>query len=154
MIFDPRTMYLLLFKWPVYIVTRWKTCINLKTSPPHFCSCPKPEPGFPTPYVVVFVVFNGLRWEVVSIVCFVDTGGIVDHHRLNILFITILVNFLVQNIQPKSKIFQKLQLNSGFIVPKHFLDYLAFHTWWKLIQRRVARTKFDIYVFIIQDFRL
>ena len=25
---------------------------------PHFCACPKPEPGFPTSYVVVFFVFK------------------------------------------------------------------------------------------------
>ena len=34
-------------------------------------------------------VFNELRWEV--IVCFVDIGGIVDHHCLNFLFIIALV---------------------------------------------------------------
>ena len=34
-------------------------------------------------------LFNGLRWEVV--VCFVDIGGIVDHQRLNFLFIRWLV---------------------------------------------------------------
>ena len=28
---------------------------------PHFCACPKPGPGFPTSYVVVFVVLNDLR---------------------------------------------------------------------------------------------
>jgi hypothetical protein len=37
-------------------------------------------------YVVVFFVFGDLRWDV--IVCFVDIGGIVDHHCLNCLFIT------------------------------------------------------------------
>jgi hypothetical protein len=37
-----------------------------------FCSCPKPGAGFPLAYVIVFFVFNGLRWEVV--VCFVDLG--------------------------------------------------------------------------------
>ena len=41
----------------------------------------------------------------------------------------------------------------GFIAPKT-LNYLAFQsfdferTWWRLIQTRVVRTKFDIYVFI------
>ena len=28
---------------------------------PHFSACPKPEPGFPRPYVMVFFVFYGLR---------------------------------------------------------------------------------------------
>ena len=42
----------------------------------------------------------------------------------------------------------------GFITPKS-LDYLAFQyfdfesTWWSLFQKRVMRTKLDIYVFII-----
>jgi len=41
----------------------------------------------------------------------------------------------------------------GFIAPKTF-NYLAFQsfdfgrTWWRLFQKRVVRTKFDIYVFI------
>jgi hypothetical protein len=33
----------------------------------------------------VFVVFSELRWEV--IVCFADIDGIVEYHRLNVLFI-------------------------------------------------------------------
>jgi len=37
------------------------------------------------PYVVVFIVFNVLRREVV--VRFVDIGGIVEIHCLNFLFI-------------------------------------------------------------------
>jgi hypothetical protein len=40
----------------------------------HFCACPKPGPGFPTPYVVVFV-FGGFRLRREMIVCFVDIGG-------------------------------------------------------------------------------
>jgi hypothetical protein len=38
------------------------------------------------------------------------------------------------------------------IAPKH-LNYLAFdfeRTWWRLFQKRVVRTKFDIYVFILE----
>ena len=34
-------------------------------TPPYFCTCFKPEPGIPSPYVVVFLLFNDLRWEVV-----------------------------------------------------------------------------------------
>ena len=33
---------------------------------PHFCACPKPGPGFPTPYFVVLFVFYDLRREVVA----------------------------------------------------------------------------------------
>jgi len=54
---------------------------------PHFCACHKPGPGFPTSYVVVFYVFNEMRRGVV--VCFVNIGGIVDHHSLNVLFKTL-----------------------------------------------------------------
>ena len=47
--------------------------------PPHCCACPKPRLGFI--YVVGFVlVFDELRWDV--IVCYVEIGGIVDHHCL------------------------------------------------------------------------
>jgi len=27
-------------------------------TPPHFCACPMPGPGFPTSYVVVYFVFS------------------------------------------------------------------------------------------------
>ena len=57
------------------------TCLTL----PCLCACPKPGPEFPSSYVVVFFKFNELRWEV--IVCFVNIGGIVDHHCDNFLFI-------------------------------------------------------------------
>jgi hypothetical protein len=52
----------------------------------HFCACLKPGPGFLMPYIVVFVMFNYLRWDT-EIVHFVDIGGFVDHHCLNFLFI-------------------------------------------------------------------
>jgi len=42
-------------------------------------------PRFPTSYVVIIVLFNELRWEL--IVTFVDIGGIVDHYCLNFHFI-------------------------------------------------------------------
>jgi len=35
------------------------TCLTL----PHFCACPKPGPGFPTSYAMVFFVLSELRWE-------------------------------------------------------------------------------------------
>jgi len=54
-----------------------------KTKQPHICTCPKTCPGFPSAYVMVFFVFNDVKWEVV--VCFVDIGGIVA------LFLAILV---------------------------------------------------------------
>jgi len=46
--------------------------------------CSKPGPGFLTSYVVVFLVFNCFRWEMIF--RFVDIDGIVDHHYLNFLF--------------------------------------------------------------------
>jgi len=54
-------------------------------TPPYLCAFPKQGSGYPTSYVVIFYLFNDLRWEV--IVRFVDNGGIVDHHCLNFLFI-------------------------------------------------------------------
>jgi hypothetical protein len=50
---------------------------------PHFCSCPKPGPGFPTSCCGVFCF--QLRWKVIG--HFVEIGGIDDHHCLNFLFI-------------------------------------------------------------------
>ena len=43
------------------------------------CACPKLGPGFPISYVEVLSM---LSWDVVA--CFVDIGGIVDHHCLNL----------------------------------------------------------------------
>ena len=51
---------------------------------PHFCACSNPESGFPLSYVTLpffCVQWVQLRQEV--LVCFVDIGGIVDHHCLN-----------------------------------------------------------------------
>ena len=58
----------------------------------HFCACPKPEPGFPTSYFMVFFVFNEWRWK--GIVRFVDIGRIVDHHCLNFLFMVTLASII------------------------------------------------------------
>ena len=44
--------------------------------------CSKSGAGFPTTYIVVFLMFHGV------IVRFVDIGKIVGHHCLNFLFIT------------------------------------------------------------------
>jgi hypothetical protein len=32
---------------------------------PHLCACLMPGPGFPTSYVMIFFMFNYLRWEVI-----------------------------------------------------------------------------------------
>ena len=58
-------------------------------------------PGFPTSYVMVFILFSvSERWE--AIVRFIDIDGIVDvdHHWLNFLFINI---YQPQRIQYKRK---------------------------------------------------
>jgi hypothetical protein len=52
---------------------------------PHIGVCLKSGHGFPLAYVVVFIAFHDLRWEV--IVHFVDIDGVVCHHYLNALFI-------------------------------------------------------------------
>ena len=36
--------------------------------PPHFCSCPKPDAGNSSTYIVVFFIINNMRWQIV--VCF------------------------------------------------------------------------------------
>jgi hypothetical protein len=48
---------------------------------------PQTRTWFLMSYVVVFFMFNKLRWEV--IVHIVDIGGIAEHHFLNFLFIII-----------------------------------------------------------------
>ena len=49
------------------------------------CACHKLRPGFSTSHaVVVYIVFNELKWEVV--VSFVDICGIVYHHCLQLPF--------------------------------------------------------------------
>ena len=45
---------------------------TMALTPPHFCACPNPGPGFPTPYVMGVFVFNDLMREV----HFADIGGI------------------------------------------------------------------------------
>jgi len=54
----------------------------------HCCACPQPGPRFPVSchclFVTVFCRFNNLRQEM--FVGFVDIGGIVNHHCLNLLF--------------------------------------------------------------------
>ena len=55
-------------------------------------------PGFLTSYVMVFILFSELRWEV--IIRFADIDGIIDHHWLNFLFINI---YQSKRIQCKRK---------------------------------------------------
>ena len=43
---------------------------------PHFCACPKLGSGCPMLYLVVMLMFNELRREM--IVCFVDISRIVE----------------------------------------------------------------------------
>jgi predicted neutral ceramidase superfamily lipid hydrolase len=57
-------------------------------SPPYFCACPIPKSGFPKPYVLIFMLLNCLRYEIV--VRFVYTGRVVDHHCVYFLFIFLL----------------------------------------------------------------
>ena len=47
--------------------------------------CPHTESGFPTLYIVVFCMYNDMRWEVIA--SFVDIGGIIGYHCLIFLFI-------------------------------------------------------------------
>ena len=80
---------LFVYTWVIFgdlIIKRGKVWITLTgLIKPHLCAGPKQEPWYLSGYVVVFFVFNDLRFEVVDHV--VDNGGIVDHHCLNFLFI-------------------------------------------------------------------
>jgi hypothetical protein len=53
----------------------------LLPTPSHHCACPKSEPVFSRPYVMVTLLFN----EVID--SFVDIGGVVEHYCLIFLFI-------------------------------------------------------------------
>jgi len=80
----------------------------------YFCGCPKPGPIFPTSYVVIFFMFNGLRWNVV--VCFVDINEIVDHQCLNFLFLSEMHEkkvYVVTNGITVSSLFLELSLSSS-----------------------------------------
>ena len=87
-------VYVLLLKiqFYLYMYCRWRSSFQEQQvgilltclTPPHLCACPKPGPGFPTSYVMVFFVF---RVNESLIVRFVDIGRIVDHHGLNFLLI-------------------------------------------------------------------
>jgi hypothetical protein len=68
---------------------------------PHFCGCPNARTWVG--------VFSEWRWEV--IVCFVDIGGIVDHHCINFLFTTQFLNFFVFN-PPYKSYFHKYQMKT------------------------------------------
>ena len=46
-----------------------------------FYVCPKPEPGFPSPYVMFFLTFNDLGGILLFV--FFYMGEIVDHYCLN-----------------------------------------------------------------------
>jgi hypothetical protein len=63
---------------------------------PHFCACPKPGPGFPMLYVMLFLCSMILRGEVT--VCFVDIGDIVDHCCMEISKIYIYLEKFTVNI--------------------------------------------------------
>ena len=62
------------------IIKRGRSGILFTT---YFCACPQSRTEFPMSHVVVFLVFNGLRSEVIVHFDNVD----VHHHCLNFLFI-------------------------------------------------------------------
>jgi len=61
-------------------------------TPPCCCVCPKPGPGFPAPNIVVVLMFNVLRRQMV--VGFVDIDGTFDHHYLSFHFIIVSIKML------------------------------------------------------------
>jgi hypothetical protein len=69
------------FQWGI-------NCICCSLYMQDFMPVPSQEMDFKC-HVIVFFVFNGLRWEVV--ICFVDT---IDHRSLNFLFISCSLKWL------------------------------------------------------------
>ena len=67
----------------LYMYCRWRSRyqegrigISLTSlTPPHSCACPKPGPGFPKSYVVVFSCVQRVQLRLEVIVRFVDIGG-------------------------------------------------------------------------------
>jgi hypothetical protein len=97
-------------------------------SPSHLYVFLKPGPEF----LASYVVFNGLRWEVV--VCFIDIGGItVDHHYLI---------FVYTCITPLSTIFQSY-CGSILLFTRSFL----------LLKKCKIDSQFPIRI-VINDYRL
>ena len=90
-------------------------------TPAHVCACPKHRPEFPTPYVVVLLV--GLRLDVVIHFCW---------YWWNCWLSLFKCSFHNEN-KKRHEYFEPLQNNE-----------------WSLFQKRVVRTKFDIYIFIVK----
>jgi hypothetical protein len=67
------------------IITQDKQ-FGIPLTPPHFGVCPKSGPRLPTSYVVIFAMFNELRWEVHAC-SFYWYFWLVDNHCLHFLFI-------------------------------------------------------------------
>ena len=64
-------------------LSRWESWDHItQFNPVTFCSCPTSGSGFPASYVVVFLMFNDWRLEVVFRFVYIF---IVDHHCLNFL---------------------------------------------------------------------
>ena len=62
----------------IYIYIYMLICLIGNATRIHCCSCPRQGLRFPMSYVMVFLVFCVLRKKFT--LCFVDIGGIVDHH--------------------------------------------------------------------------
>ena len=109
---ETENLYRLFIVW-LYLYCSWRLDYQwgwVRTpltglTPPYVWACPKPGPGCPMPYVIVFTVFNGLRWEVV--VHFVDIGAwncwpslfILSFHKYLYYLVSVLCFILIQFIQ-------------------------------------------------------
>ena len=82
-------LYRFLYCVVIYMYCRWRSSYQegrvgislIVLILPHCCVCPKARPGFPTSYVMIWVMMRGDCSKRI------DIGGIVDHHCLNFLFI-------------------------------------------------------------------
>jgi hypothetical protein len=82
---------------------------------PQCCACSKPEPAFPTSYVMVFLVFSELMWEVIV--------HFVDYHYSNFLFIR---HITLISSQP---VFIIVLLNAEYLVEEQQILILLSLTW-------------------------
>ena len=61
---------------------------------PYFCACSKSSSGFLSAYVVIFSVFNYLRWVVLVLFFFLIFSWIFENYSLNSFFIKLATDYL------------------------------------------------------------
>ena len=86
--------------------------------------------GFLLAYVMVFFMFNDLRWDVIA--RFVDIGGFIDHHYLNYLFhiwLNIRLSLLVAKFWVPSEQITARQIQNSLLKLKEYLNRNTCTVW-------------------------